>query len=126
MPRGVGCSRRVSPWRTRSTASVPRSTLTSPAALTPCTWSKRGNRRALIQWLELDRPAAIVQIDLRREGEIEFSDRQGILSGIPPDGLVTSCAVGNPHLHVLLFGSHALERTLMDKIAREELRGRIC
>ena len=78
---------------------------------------------APVEDFELNALEAVVVVDLRGEGEVEFSDGKRFLAGVPPDGLVAGVAVGEPHFDVLLIGAHTLERSLVSQVAGKELDG---
>ena len=81
--------------------------------------------RLPVQNFQLHRAVAVEFIDLRRERQIKFPDRQRLLAAVPPDGLVRGQAVRHPHFDVLLLRADALERALMRKIPRAKLHRRI-
>src|SRR6185437_8182283 len=80
---------------------------------------------APVEDFELDRAFAVVLIDLRGEGEVEFADGKRAVAGAPPDRFVRAGAVGDPHFNVLLFGADALQGALMGQAAGAELHGGI-
>ncbi len=78
-------------------------------------------RRAPVQHLELHGAAAVELVDLGREGHVEPAHRERTPACIPPDGFMRGIAVRQPKLDVLLVRTHALERTLLAEVSRQEL-----
>jgi hypothetical protein len=86
---------------------------------------KRKSGWSPIQNFQLHRAAAIELVDLRRERQIKFPDRQRLVAAIPPNRLVRHDTVGHPKFDVLFVRTDALERTRVGEIARAELHAGI-